>query len=416
MKKYLTMIAAAALTAACSSDLEKTDGTLTPNNAITFDVALENVGETRAIGEISEDATVTPGTTTFKELTFENHPLGTTDLRGFGVFGSFTGKLAYENTSVKPDFMWNQQVVFDATANRWNYTPVKYWPNEDGDHISFFAYAPYEPEPKDDGRCVIAISDTHNYGDPWLNYRISADPWNLDNDPQTEPQVDLMFGINADTDMPWLNQQHFNVDGTNGTAGNINATTKFTFKHALACIGDKIEIRMSPELNTKLENYADITITKVTINYENITTKARLVLNCNGSANWKEIISGELTTTRTYVKDLTVAPAAPIVFAKDGALANEDYKLISEGDGFFYIPLQVKGTEAAYAEIALDYTVDNGVSQYNGTATGKFLLDMNLEGKKQGIHLTLTKDLSLEHLVLPLTEPATEPSYSRLTK
>ena len=38
--------------------------------------------------------------------------------------------------------------VWDETLNSntggWTYSPVKYWPNNKNDKISFFAYAPYE--------------------------------------------------------------------------------------------------------------------------------------------------------------------------------------------------------------------------------------------------------------------------------
>ena len=72
-------------------------------------------------------------------------------------------------------------------------------------------------------------------------------------------------------------------------------------------------------------------------------------------------------------------------------------KLISEGDGLFYIPLQVKGTEAACADVTISYTIYDGSETRNGTATTRFLLDMNLEATKQGIALQLTKDLDLLH-------------------
>ena len=406
MKKYLTMIAAAMLTAACSNDKEEMV-TPTTGDAVSFAAFADDGDATRAKGEINT-TTILKGWTW--DLTGHAAPAGgnVTDLRGFGVFGCYTGKLTYENTTVAPDFMYNQQVKPDG--DEWVYNPVKYWPNEKAEYVSFFGYAPYEADPQDDGRCIIDISDNYVQGDPWINYRLSADPWGLDTDPSTESQVDLMYATKLvtgtpDQYLPWLNVQHYDANQQNKDVFS-DSKIKLTFRHALACVGDAIDIKASQELLDKIDGYATVKVNKLTITYKNLTTKARLVLNCNGIANWKEIISGELTTERKYEKELDT----PITFT------NTDAQTISEGDGLFYIPLQVKGTEAAYAEIAVDYTVDNGVSTYNGTAKGKFDLDYNLEGKKQAIHLTLTKDLSLEHLVLPLTEPATEPSYSRLTK
>ena len=35
--------------------------------------------------------------------------------------------------------MYNQCVTFGD--NGWDYAPTKYWPNEEEDYVSFFAYA-----------------------------------------------------------------------------------------------------------------------------------------------------------------------------------------------------------------------------------------------------------------------------------
>ena len=48
-----------------------------------------------------------------------------------GVFASYTGKLTYENTTVSPDSMYNQEVKY--TAGHWDYTPVKLWPTDAND-------------------------------------------------------------------------------------------------------------------------------------------------------------------------------------------------------------------------------------------------------------------------------------------
>ena len=69
---------------------------------------------------------------------------------GFGIFGYFTAGTTYDQNAT-PNFMYNQQVKWDGEDNRWEYEPVKYWPNEYGnaaqsddiDRVSFFAYAPW---------------------------------------------------------------------------------------------------------------------------------------------------------------------------------------------------------------------------------------------------------------------------------
>ena len=82
---------------------------------------------------------------------------GTKNLRteGFGVFAYYTDGSLYSENAI-PDFMYNQEVTWNSTDpdpvnHHWEYSPIKYWPNEFGssaastavDRVTFFAYAPY---------------------------------------------------------------------------------------------------------------------------------------------------------------------------------------------------------------------------------------------------------------------------------
>ena len=394
MKKYLTLIAGAMLTVACSNEADKTE-----KQADDMPIAVSVVedGLTRAPGEVWKASQLA-----------EN---------GFGLFASYTGQLAYENTSVSPDYMYNQHVVGEAGPDEdgwnWVYNPVKYWPQtltpEDESvalkqYVSFFAYAPYEENPVDDGKhTIIAMSGRYDQGDPWINFRLPRDPWG------EQGQTDLMYGVKY---------IKYNNDGgidddlfLNETKPEYYSRLNFYFRHALACIGDKITIQLSDSLAHYLQTgerneYAKIYFRGLGINYENLTTKARLVLNSPNGPNWKEIISGELTTSRS------------IAFSPfDEELSTTPF-VISEGQGLFYIPMRVRGTDMPYADISITYTVvNNNGTTYNGTASTKLYLDLSLEGEKEGIALILTEDLNLLHLTYPITgDYATEPSYSRQWK
>lgn len=379
MKRYLILMTAATLVAACSHDADEVaSGYLPSDNAIAFDASIGDGPTTRASGEINDDATL--------------------QAVSFGVFGSYTGRLTYENTTVSSDFMYNQQVTF---ANGiWSYSPVKYWPNDERDYVSFFAYAPYVAHPQQNTEGIVDMSKRDDLGDPWVNYRIAADPWST-----TVPQVDLLYGQqeqgpdNNKTYTPWLDQKK----PADPTGGKLT----FAFRHALSCIGDEITIKCTGALANLITGYATITITKVQIDYKNLTTKGHLVLKSAGDANWQEIISGELTTTRTYIKNLDT----PVVF---DATNFTDEQTISTGDGLLYIPLRIAGTDAAKAEVTITYTVKNNEnSEYSGTASTSFDLDMSAEGQKQGIDLLLTDGLDLQHLVYVIGQGASQPSYSR---
>ena len=431
MKKFLTIIAAVLLSVSCSTDEEKGSVGYQPSgDPIRFE-ATTGGAFTRAVnGEIGDD-------TSLRGLTFASHPSGGAGLRGFGVFAAYTGPLKYENTTVSADFMYNQQVCYNNTAAVWEYNPVKYWPNETNDYVSFFAYAPYEPSPNDDGRCIIDISKNTDLGDPWVNYRLSKDPWGTDGNAATEPQVDLMYAFQrTGTDEPYGAAKWYDQTKNAGTKIDYDDRLKFTFNHALGCFAQEVTLQLNDDLRTKLNGYATITINSFNITYNNLTNKARLILNpeisgSNAYANWKEIISGELTVSRT-TGDITKYPTSDganylngdntteaLSFDLTKTATADPAKKISEDRGLLYIPIIIAGQPKPTVTVTLNYTITNNASTpYNGSVSKDIdLSDYHQEtyqGKKIGLALTLTKDLDLAHLVYTLdSTPATEPSYIR---
>lgn len=216
------------------------------------------------------------------------------DDAGFGVFAYYTNTADYTysavntdgttgQTTMKPNFMYNQKVTWNSTLDdayitKWTYSPVKYWPNnisttavddqdndtssdpakasEDGGKISFFAYAPYVEAASG----TVGITDmTANTAesDPIITYIIST----------TGDPVDLLWGTYGETSI------NVNGSGTNaGVAYNAsgsyyaksilpNASTSptgyrvnadltkqktngkvdFAFKHALAKVGGSVD-------------------------------------------------------------------------------------------------------------------------------------------------------------------------------
>ena len=164
------------------------------------------------------------------------------------------------NPGVKPNFMYNQGVFWELTAssNKWEYTPVKYWPNGlddlqspaadggDGDQfatpggkVSFFAYAPYVDEPTGDQSSNDGIvgmtANTVTNSDPKISYKLNPDNF-----------VDLLWGTanvsgksldNNDqngTTAPTVGLGPVNV---NLTKQQIDGKVRFLFKHALAKVG-----------------------------------------------------------------------------------------------------------------------------------------------------------------------------------
>lgn len=213
---------------------------------------------------------------------------------GFGVFGYYTDQQDYDLQISKPNFMYNQGVFY--TGSKWDYTPIKYWPNEYGsdaesqdiDKVTFYAYAPYvEVNPTtgkvtgDDATGITAVSRNTNTGDPIVWYKGSFKP---------SEAVDLCWGVvgsEADADwtiiqdkaiqkmevgFPWVNVQR--LEGTS------DQKMKFTFKHALAQLN--IQIDADPDLTAHDESTDIATDTKVyvrSITFSGLASKGSLNLN-----------------------------------------------------------------------------------------------------------------------------------------
>lgn len=130
MKKYFYFaIAAVAALASCSSDDATTEKGVAPlaNEGINFGV-------------------YTPTVTRSKIETNE-----TVKQNGFGVFAFSQMQepiASFSKANYQPNFMYNQKVTFNFSD--WTYEPIKYWPNNDGALVSFYAYAPYFQEFNDD--------------------------------------------------------------------------------------------------------------------------------------------------------------------------------------------------------------------------------------------------------------------------
>ena len=148
--------------------------------------------------------------------------------KGFGVFAYYTGTSDYTSTST-PNFMYNQRVYGTASGDptptyTWTYSPIKYWPNNTGDKISFFAYAPYDSE----------LNFTSNPGDPKVNINVATDVTN---------HVDFTYATDENgTTNNLLNQTK------QSTTGNI----KFHFQHAMSKVGFKVEALID-QVNSELD-------------------------------------------------------------------------------------------------------------------------------------------------------------------
>ena len=118
---------------------------------------------------------------------------------GFGVFAYYHKDTYNLGDNFSANFMNNEKITWDSNKNEWTYSPVKYWPNNNGDKVSFIAYAPYHENE------VFPFQGK-------LKYTVST-------------------SVTEQEDLLWSKSQNFNKTKYDyGTDGKV----EFTFGHALS--------------------------------------------------------------------------------------------------------------------------------------------------------------------------------------
>ena len=142
---------------------------------------------------------------------------------GFGIMGYFTGQETFDNVLKKHShcrsYMYNQRWSMIRKPAHGHIAPVKYWPNRDGDKISFFAYAPYESNGQSGTKTGITITTATEAGIPYINFSLKKEN-------ELTKMVDLVV---ADA----LDQQYTQANG-----GKVS----FNFKHTLSRISFKAKL------------------------------------------------------------------------------------------------------------------------------------------------------------------------------
>ena len=257
------------------ADVEKTR-TDTDSTAIGFGVYV-NRGVTSKAGKTGELTTAT---------------LQEAD-GGFGVFG-FYGNGALYNESSKPDFMYNEKVTY--VSGKWDYHPIKYWPNEFGaaasseaaDRLTFFAYAPYVEVTPLTGvvtatgdaatNGIIGLSRNIASGDPMAMYSASLTPGS---------GVDLCWGVAAADFTSSVDGNNNHVDKGSPFIDLIKPKTgdrlTFEFNHALAQLNVQVDADIDVESHNTSSLAAQTHIYVRSVTFNGFTLRGSLNLNSNTS-------------------------------------------------------------------------------------------------------------------------------------
>lgn len=300
--------------------------------------------------------------------------------KGFGVMACYTGLHGYSDSNVRPDFIYNQHVTYDN--GEWTYTPVKYWPNGEGEvdgmtgsnkhYVSFMAYAPYSDEQNPDpvnkpaDYCIPSFCKQGEIGNPWLTYRLHTD---------VTKQVDLLYAAHTN--------EHPILDWTKP---EINTKVMFVFRHALGCVGDQVSVRLSTPLKNQVDNRVDGPITQCKVEVTGfeidyfLTSKARLVLWNHGEANWQTILSETPTCTRhvTLVDPNNNEDVVTVYEKNESSYTERTEPWVDKG--VYYIPIELANYTQT-ATVKLTYRV----STYNGSSWKK-------EFEKDGTAVIVLRD------------------------
>ena len=211
--KSLLLVAAAAMTMASCSQNEIVETNPDANRAIGFGVYTG----TQTKGLVTDNSTTDGVTANGLKV----------DSKGFGILAYQTDG-DYNTTNPKGLFMDNVHATWESGApGSWKYLPVKFWPTNTRDKISFFGYAPFTTAatgtPSANG---IKITNATASEDPLLEFTLQDNQKDM---------VDLVVS---------------NVKDQQSTTAGGKVT--FAFKHALTRVAMHAKTSVATNAETKV--------------------------------------------------------------------------------------------------------------------------------------------------------------------
>lgn len=354
-KLFIGLAMAAMMGVSCSND--ETVNDYSPDNAIQFGTYV--------------------GRNAISRATIINN--GALAEKGFGVFAYYTDDEDFDEETSTPNFMYNQQVTGEgtttgeegstATTYTWSYTPVKYWPNEADDKLTFFAYAPYAD---DNGLTLSALTAT---GSPTITYKMTVET----DETTQEKTIAIPTGDDVDGMVDVLYLTNDREELTNLTKQDVEGTVHFTFGHALSRVAFAARV-MIDEVNTEEdgseEGEHDEAIaleeeTTITINSVKLTGK----FHTSGTMNLND---GEWSFTPETPTDEVSYVLSEENFTEDENVFNSD-KIATDNlnnDESYIMLFPQELDEENTITITVDYTVETE--------------DENLEGEKSVVNNVIT--------------------------
>lgn len=300
--------------------------------------------------------------------------------KGFGIMAILTG--GDYTAAKKMSFMDNTHVTWQSTA--WKYSPVKFWPNNATDKISFFAYAPYAAADGDNGITDLSVTDASTNSNPKLTFELQNNQKDM---------VDLV-----------VSEAKTEANGTiNQTSATSTTAVGFNFKHMLSRVSMKAKTSVDIASNPLIKVY----VTAVSIEHSNkLLSQATLDMHThkwaaaqtaaylaasyplakatsNGILNFQSVTFGGFTHSdaidiSTNKDGVSLFPANQYLFFIP---VNNDVGTAQEGD------VSVKIT---YCIVTKASTTSNGASYSIDTKTAKLPIGAFKRGKAYEYIFTVT--------------------------
>lgn len=192
----------------------------------------------------------------------------------FGVFAFYqpgtSGNPGTWSNSRTPDFMFNQPVLFrladsPTSSNTYTYSPTRYWPSNDYNTLTFWAYYPYTATPD-----FLVANSTDSYTN-------------------TSPGIpDIQFTSDGTTELMVSDRVENQIYTSNTTN---NGVVPLSFNHVLSRIDVKAE---------KVDSDRKYTVTLESVSFKGLYKTAILK-----SSDWSWQISG----TRQEVWSVSPSPS-----------------------------------------------------------------------------------------------------------
>lgn len=358
------------------------------------------------VNDYSQDNAIEFGTYVGRGASSRATDITTANLgvNGFGVFAYYTGEDDFDATEHDPNFMYNQKVVntseWDATnkaySGAWEYAPIKYWPNNVDDKVSFFAYAPHSTT--ENSNVTVSNADG-KAGYPSVTFKV-------ENTDITE-QSDLLWAAPA-----------LNLSKNSTNPIDIDDKVKFVFKHALSRIAFEVQTmidKVNPDTDGEEDNDETGNGENLDKTYTRVVVK-EVALSGNfytgGTLTWTSENEAAVTGTPVTVTSPTTFTLGTANFAntetiswgsktpqysETGQLADETEKQLNAENSYIMVVPQDFSNEdltinIKYDVVTADGALDLGYSKVENdiTTTFKGVKFEPNKAYKFSLHLGLT--------------------------